>query len=385
MKTIKVILSATGILLFFILLASIGLWVYVKFIAPDSFKETTIYANQVEDTNGKKAVCEVVAYDNADGSGIQLLDIKLNYYSDFNATNVVASGIQIIGGTKNLKSDRPSEITKIFVSRREYDNFIAGEVGKQNYNNQKLCFYEANDKLSYAGVNNKFDNFGLIRVEIEGKIYALKFGKEISANTPLWMRESYVSSLSLFAKQLEEIVMSMPVGQDEQTIKFEDMFEIWEFNNKTKEFDLVTEGIDLVTSYLYIDFTHYTTGAKTAQDSVFGQIQYNTNFVVDGANALDEHFSDKAIYKIDEQWLEFKFDEEKQAHYFDLQQESYNYLKDKNLNIELTIDLDYLKENNIAFGGVVENSRLKTLGVTSYFTISNGVKSEVQLWVLQIN
>lgn len=376
MKTIKVILSATGILLFFILLASIGLWVYVKFIAPDSFKETTIYANQVEDTNGKKAICEVVAYDNADGSGIQLLDIKLNYYSDFNATNVVASGIQIIDGTKNLKSDHPSEIVKFFVSTKNYDNFIAGEVGKQNYNNQKLCFYEANDKLSYAGVNNKFDNFGLIRVEIEGKIYALKFGKEISANTPLWMRDSYVSSLSLFAKQLEEIVMSMPVGQDEQTIKFEDMFEIYEFTGN--KYELVS-NTDLVTSYLYIDFTHYTTGAKTAQDSVFGQIQYNTNFVVDGANALDEHFSDKAIFNIDEQYLEFIFNEEKQAHYFDLQEKSYNYLKDKNLNIELTIDLDYLKENNIAFGGVVENSKLKTLGVTSYFTISNGVKSEVQL------
>ena len=386
MKTLKVILSSIGILIFFALIFCIGYWVYYKFFAPERFTELTINLSTVEDTNGKKPILEVVYYENADNSGVELLDVKLNGYSDINATNIVSFGVQVIGGLNNLESatnypvvtatTHPLGIMTVANDIKHIYTFIDGDIGKRNHDAGKIAFYEESDNLNYANVNTDFNDFGYIRVEIEEKVYALKFGYNRDFWKVLWETHHNSSSLSEFVKDVGEQVKRCPIGEINKTFGYKDMFEIFEIIDG--KFENVSNQ-DETYSYMFINFKHYQTGAKTAKDSLFKQIQYNPNFVVDGHSQLDEHFSDKSIFNINEQWLEFKFNEEKQAHYFDLQEKCFNYLKDKNLNVELIIDLDYLKEIGIAFGGLAENSKLQELGIKSYYTLTNGVKSEVQL------
>lgn len=382
-NTIGKILGYTILLLF---IAVIGFWVYLNFFAPDSFTELTVNLGTIEDTNGKRAIVQVVYYENIDGSGVELLDVKLSGYSDTNANNIVSFGVQVIGGIENLEvCEKAYQIVErgflgIPTKVNNSYTFIGynGDepIGEKNHEAGKLCFYEESDNLNYANVNTAFDDFGYIRVEIEDKVYALRFGYPRESEHFLWREDNLSSSLSEFVKDLETQVKSCPIGHTAKTFGYKDMFQLFEIKNGKFE-DVANQ--DEVYNYIYVDFTHYQTGAKTAQDSLFKQIQYNTNYVVESGNMLNEHFSDKATDYLSYNDLSFSYSEEKQGHLLDVTQNCYDYYQNQNKSLILEIDVDYLKSIDISFVGVKENSLLEKLNITSIYVVENGVKSEVVL------
>lgn len=366
----KIAITLLSILLIICLL-SIGLWIYYKFFAPDTFTELTINLGEIEDTTGKRSVVEVVYYENADNTGIELLDVKLNGYSDTNANNIVSFGIQVIGGVENLNfTEDYTHVSKttaflgfidIGIESLHYYTFISGDYGEYNHNAGNLCFYEESDNLNYANVNTAFDDLGYIRIEVEDKIFALQFGCERGLDHKLWEKHYQSSSLSEFVKDLGTQVKSCPVGQTSKTFGYKDMFKVFEV--KDGKFEEISNQ-DEIYSYIYIDFKHYTTGAKSAQDSLFKQVQYNTNYVVKGASLLDEHFADKSITYLTYDDLYFKYDEQKQVHLLELTQNCYEYYKDKNKDLRVVIDKEYLAGLDIAYGGIVESGYITELNVT---------------------
>lgn len=385
-KTFKIGAEVLAGLILLVLTISIGLWVYVKFFAPDSFTELVVNLGTIEDTNGKKAIIEVACYENKDKSGIELLDVKFNGYSDINAKNIVSFGVQVVGGVNNLASINDAKthtktinflgILPVAIDTAHHYSFLSGKLGKENEKKGKLSFYQESDNLNYANVNTAFDDFGYIRVEIEDKIYALQLGCVRDSYKILWENQHNTSSLSEFIKDIEKQVKSCPIGETAKTFSYKDMFKVLEYKNG--KFEDITNQ-DEVYNYIYIDFKHYTTGAKTAQDSLFKQIQYNTNFIYGNSSPLDVHFSDKELHYLNNNDLHFIYDETKGCHLLDVTEECYKYYKDKELNLIISIDKDYLKINNVIYGGINENGLIKELNITSIYVTENGVKSEVAL------
>lgn len=379
---LKVIFSVIASILLLCLLVCSVLWIYIKFFAPETKTELSVNLSTVEDTNGKKSILQVKYYENKDKSGVELLDVKFNYYSDLNATNVVASGIQIIGNFDDLKySNVLEQSTKqgflnFSTETKISYSFIGGKYGKENHDAGKLCFYEESDNLNFRDVNNDFNDFGYIRVEIEDKIYMLQFGKVMNEYKILWENRQFSSSLSQFIKDVSLQVKSLPSGHSQKNFPYKNLFTIYELQKDGKYRDVSEQ--DNVFTYFYMDFEHYTSGAKTANDSLFNQIKYDVNFTINGATKLDEHFSDEHILKINENWCRFEFNEEENKHYFDLTDKAYNQLKGKGLKLKLILDYDYLIENSIVLGGVKENSKLKKLGVTEYYIYSKENSTEIK-------
>lgn len=367
---LKIIISIYLVLCF---VASV-VWIYLKYFAPDSFKETTFHANTVEDINGKKSVMEIVSYNN-------LFELKFNYYSDYNSTDVISSGVQILDFDK-LKMGK---VTSGFWNTTEYQSYFnfstrVGNLPLSGNVNNNIYFYEQSDNLGYTGINNTLDDFGCFKVEIDGVSYAFQLGRIMKTqNGALWTSVSTKSSLSLLLQKMHEVFTSgtYPSGTHSLSFKFEEYFDIFKFDGK--KYTLISDT-DKVTSYIYTTFTNYTEDAKTAKDSLFGQVGYNSNWVKDSSQSLlDEHFSDTTKYILTEQNCKFTFDETLNKHVADINESTFEKFKTVKQTYTIIFDLDYLSKAGIVFGGVKKDGHIKDLGITSYYTLQNGELTGVKI------
>lgn len=362
--TIKIIVSIYLVLC----TVAIGLWVYLKFFKPDSFTNSAIYANTVEDINGKKPVMEINSYNN-------LFELKFNYYTDYKSTDVIGSGVQILD-FDNLKSIQYS--SGIIHSRAVF-SYMFGVVGEKNYESKRLCFYEESDGLSFAGINNTLEEFGCFKIEIDGTSYALQLGRDMNVKTGIFgTTHGCKSSFSLLIQRMYEIYHNgtYQSGTHYTTFPFKDYFDVYKFNGKEYKKD----ESNIWDTYIWTKFTNYTEDAKTAKDSIFGQVQYNSNWT-NGTqdNLLNDHFSDKNYFILTAQNCKFTFDETKAKHIADINETSFNKYKNEKQNYTIVFDLDYLDEVGIIFGGINKNGHIKDLNITSYFTLKDGVLTEVKV------
>lgn len=378
-KTAKTILDVIVTILLIFFLVADAYWIYLKYFAPDSFTELVVNASTVEDTDGKHAICTVKYYENADNTGIELLEVQFTGYTDTTQTNISSFGVQIVGSINDLEATaRFSKIVKtgfagIPTEFWHYYTFF----DEKNYEAGKLCFYKQSDNLAYANVNTAFDEFGYIRFGIDDKTYALQPGLSRNDYKALWEQHRDVSSLSEFILNMQEIASSCPVGHSAKTFVFKDMFKLYEYTNG--KYEDISNQNNIFTN-LFIDFEHYTTGATTANDSIFGMIQYNTNYTINGSSLLDEHFSDKALYKLTEQDFVFNFSEETSGHTGTLNESCYNYLVKNNIqNLHIVIDKDYLTSFGCVYTGL-SKTHLEEFNIAGYYIIEDGVKTGGELW-----
>lgn len=360
-------------------LIGISLFVYLRFLAPEKKTEMVTHINEVEDVNGKKCVVQVVYYENKDGSGEELLEVKLNGYSDTNGNEIVSFGVQILGNSATIeqgvctKKNKSVLFGAITTDDTRYYSFLVQKVFEYDdecpdnikENLKRISVYSESDNLSYKNVDAPFDDFGFIRVEIDGKMYRFSFGYEYETVSDLILTSHYLSTFSSFVMNIKEKIATVPVGKSKQTFGFKNMFKVEEFKNN--QWENITNQDDIF-NYCYMDFTHYTSGAKTARDSLFKQIQYNTNWSIQGASLLDDHFGDEPIHYLSENDCKFTFNQTTNKHDFDITENCYNNYKDKkDLNLVLILDESYLTKIPVVIGKLKENSLLKKLGVTKYY------------------
>jgi len=359
-------------------------WVYRKYFAPETTTDFTSHVGVLEDVNGKRCAVEVVYYENRDNSGVELLDVKLNGYSDINNKNIVSFGIQIVGDFNNLKQAEDfHKVTKkgpllgwFNFEGNYYYSFISGDYGKQNAESGMLNFYEEVDGFNYASLNRAFNDFGDINIDLNNVNYKFKLGYKRSSSQFLTETRYRVSSLSEFIKTLYVALKGQSSGHKYTEFKFDNMFQVMQEQNGVYE-DISTQ--DSVYNYFYIDINHYTSGAKSANDSLFKQIQHNTNYVYLNNSLLDEHFRDENTYYLTERNCTFTYNSTTHQHDFDISTASYNEYKNKNLNYKLVIDKDYLDSINVVLGNLKSNSNLARLGITKYYIKENGVITGVTI------
>lgn len=368
-KTLKILKVFLSIYLVFCFIAC-AFWVYYKFFRPDTFTNSVIYANEVEDINGKKSFMEINSYNN-------LFEIKFNYYTDYDSTDVISCGVQILNYDElsSRKFNYNTSITGLFYNS-VYFSYMADTCGTKNLSNKNLCFYEESDNISFKAVSNELNEFGCFKIEIDGVSYALQLGRLSGGTRRFITYYDQKSSLSQLIKSMYEVYNEgiQDIGVHYQTFPFKDLFDVYKFNGK--EYEQIDS--DIFETYIYTKVTNYNVDAKTAKDSIFGQIQYNSNWTNgDGESLLDEYFSDTSLFKLTEQNCRFEYDSNTNNHIACINEKTYNEYKDKNLNYALVFDLDYLENIGVVFGGVKNDEYLQMLNITSYYTLSNGILTEV--------
>ena len=352
-------------IVFLVLLVCDGLFIYYKFFGPEITTVGYVNFGEIETTEGKKNFAEVNYYENKDGTGIELFEIKFNYHVNYESKASYASGLQIIG--------EPALVW-------DYDIANLSTVYGKAYITENIYYYKM-DEIAYINSDPiKEDDFYTINLNDE--TYMLTFGRNRLYDKELFVSGYATSTIWEYADYMYKAVKSAKIGSFDNVFELQDLFNISKLDKEKNEY-VEFSDVDSILTYLYIKVNHYTTGAKTVNDSIFNCIEGNASFSVEGFTTSSEYFADKSYIKLTEQDFVFKYDEENYCHTATLNKNCYEYLQSKKkeygkLNIEVVIDKDYLNEIGVLFN-TLESTYLSELGIESYTVIENGITSEVQL------
>lgn len=98
-----------------------GWWLGVMNFAPDKITNTTIYAQDLQKSDGTKTnIFEVNYYSNANQNGYEMFELKVNYLTDSTADNIYSQGLQYIAGNK--ESGIKWQVGN-YANIKEYDDF----------------------------------------------------------------------------------------------------------------------------------------------------------------------------------------------------------------------------------------------------------------------
>ena len=214
-------------------------------------------------------------YANEDGSGIEMYELRLNYYTDYKFQDVYSLGVQILN-PNNMKFN--ANLDKI-------DNPLIGDSNLYfsytvDFKETEVSYYNTDDGVSFDATETFNSRNVPYIINIEDKPYAFNFNKE---NTELkstnWYGkktyENFTSNFDYFLYKIYDSTTHITDGDGiYKNLKLElnDVFNLYEYNSTTGKFDILNTMFGYDVDYVSFKVNYHKRGAMTHSDSMFKQI-----------------------------------------------------------------------------------------------------------------
>lgn len=389
-------------------------WIFVQIYGDDKTVFDTMKAGQIEliDGSEKKYIFEVNYFSNDNNNGLEMFEIKINYFMDEDRESFYSQGLQFVGNTKDstlkfvYNSDEDSEVETKFWSRSRwfgsYNSLSDGTV--HNYASSD-DYQTTMGKFTPFGVDSSFRITLTEEIETDegvtkrDDLYLLKFqGTDTAVEDAykhattkvMWYTGDFYSynDIYLMSKELYESAKTMKRGTSHATVvEFLNFFNFSKFDGSTyvemNKADTNKVKAE-IASYFVIKFNISADGARQASDSVFNNVKGSPTFNLTGDYTSDDYFIGKTIMNVNNKMFD-KVEVEKGYVALKLKPEYIEYFsqyKDE-ICLAITIDKDKLNDEGLEFVGFTADSGLEKFYLKSCETIEtiNGeiVKSEVLL------
>ena len=413
----------------------IGWYLYVLTYGTEKMTVGTVNNSVLEKADGSSAyIIEIDYKSNANNNGLELFDLKLNYFTDETREYIYSKGLQYVAGSPSDKIEWVE-----YSGAEEFDKYL-----DENYDQSELLdvltpilqenmtFYTVKHTgwwifdnpykaIYYKPFVNPFTNSRYEYQALEGQeftgstnpitddsFFTISYLNEENQSELLYMKfcgDNYVKftsadefmnddrqiaqggrsvafnyySVDFFAYYLYNSIQKLPLGTN-GTYTFEfgnDMFQYFEVNEDGSfGEEILNEDRDLVTSELKTYFTIKVNvsadGAKNSSDSIFGIVHGSSNFTLDGStDESGQYFQGKQVILLDT----YDFDILDLGDGYCalmLSDETYKKYSSYAKNIYLSINIDPSLINNYTYLGLYQDSRLQEFTILE---INDGLSS----------
>lgn len=214
-------------------------------------------------------------YANEDNSGIEMFEIKLNYFTDYQFQDVYSLGIQILNPSNSMKFGlRKDKTDDQFFG--DYHVYYSYDV---KLDKKQVSYFNTDDGVSFDSTETFNSREIPYIIKIDGKPYAFDFNKMLTiekTNQFLWrsMYDHYSSTFGYFLYRVFDSTTEITDGEgiyEYLTLELNDVFNIYEYNQITGKFDILTTyGYDV--NYISFKINYHKRGAMTHEDSLFNKI-----------------------------------------------------------------------------------------------------------------
>lgn len=351
-KKAKIALTVIASILFIFCLAiDIG-YIYIKYFSGEKKLVSSTFNlsfQTLADGETQKPFIEVKYYSNAKKNGIELLDVKYNYYMDESKESFYSQGVQYYGtDTRSISED----FTWFVKDTKQDDDFTVKK--KKSWGDHNIYYkwwgrftpsnmeaYQSYDDYNTTSLStNPVDSDTFFKIEIDDQIYGLKFKSNyhiMGTDNYLGREKLYTKSYlvvykhywadyyayydySYFNKLLFNSIKSMSPGTDQYVVfEFGDLFDYYVYNDnvytlvvkesyydQAKKYNtgtsiikdstgLIDKVSKEVKSYFAIKVSISEDGAQRASDSMFHMIKGSGNYVVPGLTEEVENYDDYYI------------------------------------------------------------------------------------------
>lgn len=413
MKVLKQIGKICFILLVVVALIMDGLFIYYHFFNKDTTTGVNYIDNQVgldveavlkaddltqeeKDALQDRYFLEANYYSNSKNNGIELQELKMNYFMDYTLTSNVyrSSGMQFVGnyeGTLFSTWDGLVEQHYIPLSDDYYGTDEESVKIANEYVDTSFTYYDYTNGVNWSGVTNNNGSIAtkLTRttefvIKIDNRAFAIKLDKYtdeyVGAMKVFWglgwkmhsaYNRYYYTYGSLFQSCMQAIKSnSKGYGDYYIVVDLSSMFSVKEYDLESKKY--VTDDVtDIIKNYSVLKFHYDENGARNSSQSMFGSINMDSRYDIEENKWDTQYWQERFVYNLTEKDLNFRYSEVYGGHLATLSAATKNKFDNMDrakVNISINLDSQYLEENEINLIGIdykaFEDFEIDTLSIT---------------------
>lgn len=380
MKKILIILCT----ILCIVCLGIDVWCFCVYkYADEKLVENTMLIDIMEDSNGaeKKTFLEINYFSNKNKNGLEMLEIKYNYFVDETKENFFSVGSQYVADDKDSLINwklywqgyyETSYTSKLFglLQERTYDSYY----GFLTNNNCSYYEYQSSSDYNFSmgnDINTLSGESSTFKVTIGEDIFTLKFkgqtpvpdyylgtkSLESALTKDINDQYYYVDHNFLAYNLLNSLRDSTPITNSYQVLEFGEFFDYYKYDGKT-----YVEMTDIENEKISTEFNNYyvcklniqENGARVANDSLFNQIQGNNTFnLYPNDYIIEDYFYGKNVIKLTNEDFNYTLLSNK-SYEVSLKDEFIeSYLPySKNIVLDVYIDIDKMNSQGMNFSRI---------------------------------
>ena len=270
---------------------------------------------------------EVNYYSNSKGNGIQLQELKMNYFTTVSllSTDYRSTGMQYLGDYVGYPlsvwdGDTGVSFANPFKNNDRYYGTDKTAVGIANsYVDKRFNYYDFTNGIHWNGVTN---NNGSIATElkrstafiikIDDRAFSISLDKYFDRDVgdlrnifgygwkvgDIYNRYYYTYG-SLFQACMQAVKSnSAGYGDYYITVDLSSLFSIKEYDYESKKFK-ADDVTDVITSYSVLKFHYDENGARNSTQSIFGIIDNNSKYDVSEDKVDTSYWQERMTYELD--------------------------------------------------------------------------------------
>lgn len=315
-------------------------------------------------------------FSNAKNNGIELQELKYNYFTGYNLTEneYRSTGMQFIG---NFKTYTHKVNNKKEANRRVLDEFY---------------YYDTSNGINWNGFKGQYGSVATTLnrderfiVKIDNRPFAIQltgqydtYGRFLGF---LWTTKTgtvYFDYGDVFDCVFSAIKKSsISYGDYYITLDLSKYFSIREYDLQSGKFksDDVT---DVIKNYAVLKFHYDENGAIRSNQSMFGFIECNSKYNIQEKDVDTTYWQERMLYNLNEQsqylgkdLFSYRYSEVYNGYFASLTMDGkklFNEMSKTKVNITIDLQSQYLKNKNINIVGfdynAFENFRIDTFTIT---------------------
>lgn len=337
---------------------------------------------------------EVNYYSNDKGNGIQLQELKMNYFTTVNLTSADyrSTGMQYLGNYKGLPLDTwdgNSEVKFVNLAGtndRYYGTSEESVKLANEYVDKSFNYYDYTNGVNWNGITNENGSIATelkrtteFIVKIDNRAFAIRldkyFDKDIGDVRNIFgigwkvgekYNRFYYTYGSLFQSCMQAVrTNSAGYGDYYITVDLSSLFSIKEYDVNTKKFK-TDDVTDIIKTYSVLKFHYDENGARNSSQSMFGIIDNNSKYDMAEDKVDTTYWQERMTYNLDEtskldgqDIFAYRYSEVYNGYFVSLTMDAKKLFADMpRTKVNITIDLNsaHLVERKINIVGIDYNA-----------------------------
>lgn len=349
--------------------------------------------NELED----RYFLEVNYYSNDKENGIELQELRLNYFTSFNllSSEYRSTGMQYVGNYQGLPLDTwdgNSEFKfQIFGDKNRYYGTSEESVAiANNYVDKSFYYYDSTNGISFNGVSNENGSIATelkrstqFIIKIDNRAFSISldkyFDKDVGDVRNFFgigwkvaekYNRYYYTYGSLFQSCMQAIrTNSVGYGDYYITVDLSSLFSIREYDLETGKFkeDNVT---DIIKNYAVLKFSYNENGARNSTQSMFGIIENSSKYDIQEDIIDTTYWQERVCYNLNEKNFEYRYSDTYKGYFLSLSMDTkkmFANMPRAKVSIDIDLQSNYLLDKEINIVGfdynAFENFEIDTLTI----------------------
>lgn len=384
----------------FVAVLMIGTWIWYTVSDKGLFTNSVnTYVTSVTNNLTGEEMSPLTAsyYENYNNTGKEVVEFKINAYSDQNKSTIYSRGLQLIidnkEGNKLYFADSYNDMS--WSSMHEYDTVTDDEQLKEFY------YLEINDEICAVRMDGTYQN----------PVYTLNGEKVSGLLLGGWLYSAFGGSFDIydttyenvhytwedFMLKLKEMIKSCSYGTGTYTmplVDFGDFLHVYEVADDGTVSDVPLGGDSneiLINSYFTCDVYYSRGGMTYSKQSMFGQVAGDSNYNKTGIEFDVQYHTAILEYNLCEQDFETRYSQVDKGYYYFLSANLISELKKYAIEINIVFNIDncgavnVLGLDNYALYGIKVNSLTITSSTQQSINLLVGSLKDTNLTTINVN